>query len=77
MSESPASNDLLSRVERLEELYGEQDYTIQSLNETVTQQDRDLAALTLRLEQLQDQLKSLRSEVSGDIDPSFEPPPHY
>ena len=77
MSDSPANADLQSRLERLETLYSEQDYTIEALNDSVTQQDRELASLTLRLQQLQDQLQALRNEVSGDIDPGFEPPPHY
>ena len=77
MNDSSADNDLLSRLERLESLYSEQDYTIGALNDSVAQQDRELASLTLRLEQLHDQLQALRSEVSGDIDPGFEPPPHY
>ena len=77
MNDNPAPDKLLSRLERLEVLYSEQDYTIQTLNQTVTQQDRDLASLTLRLEQLQLQLQSLRSSVSGDVDTGFEKPPHY
>ena len=77
MSDRPATEDLHSRVERLEELYSEQDYTILALNESLAQQDRELTALALRLEQLQDQVKSLRGEGSGEVDPGFEPPPHY
>ena len=77
MNDRPATEDLQSRVERLEELYSEQDYTILALNESLAQQDRELTSLALRLEQLQDQLKSLRGEESGDVDPGFEPPPHY
>ena len=72
-----AMDKLLSRLERLEVLYSEQDYTIQTLNNTISQQDRDLAALTLRLEQIQLQLQSLRSGAAGEVDPGFEKPPHY
>ena len=77
MTDDTAQNDMLARLERLEQLYTEQDYTIQALNDTVSQQDRDLRSLALSLEQLQGQLNSLRSEVSGGVDPAFEPPPHY
>ena len=77
MTDDTAQNDMLARLERLEHLYSEQDYTIQALNDTVSQQDRDLRSLALSLEQLQGQLNSLRSEVSGGVDPAFEPPPHY
>ena len=68
---------LQARLERLEELYSDQDYTIQTLNNTISQQDREIASLVLRLEQLRLQLQSLRAEAAGDIDPGFEPPPHY
>jgi uncharacterized coiled-coil protein SlyX len=71
------NDGLQSRLERLEVLYSEQDYTIQTLNTTISQQDREIAALTLALEQLRLQLQSLRSEVASDIDPGFEQPPHY
>jgi uncharacterized coiled-coil protein SlyX len=70
-------NALQSRLERLEVLYSEQDYTIQTLNNTVCQRDREIATLTLAVEQLRLQIQSLRSEVAGDVDPGFEQPPHY
>jgi uncharacterized coiled-coil protein SlyX len=68
---------LQSRLERLEVLYSEQDYTMQTLNDTISQQDREIAKLTLVIEQLRLQIQSLRAEVAGDIDPGFEQPPHY
>ena len=68
---------LQSRMERLEMLHSEQDYTIQTLNDTVAQQDQQIALLKLHLEQLQLQLQSLRTEPSGAVDNGFEPPPHY
>ena len=71
------NDGLQSRLERLEVLYSEQDYTIQTLNNTISQQDREIAALTLALERLRLQLQSLRSEAAADIDPGFEQPPHY
>ena len=77
MNDSKPADNLQSRLDRLEALYSEQDYTIQTLNNTVTQQDRELTAQTLRLEQVQLQLQSLRSEAAGDLDPGFEQPPHY
>jgi len=71
------NDSLQSRLERLEILYSEQDYTVQTLNNTITQQDREIASLTIAIERLRVQLQSLRSEVAGDIDPAFEQPPHY
>ena len=72
------TDSLQSRLDRLEILYSEQDYTIQALNSTISDQDREISRLTLNLEQLRLQLQALlRSELSSDIDPAFEQPPHY
>jgi uncharacterized coiled-coil protein SlyX len=66
-----------SRLDRMEMLYSELDHTIQALNDTISQQDREITRLNLNLEQLRLQIKSLQSEHSADIDSGFEPPPHY
>ncbi len=58
-------------------LYSEQDYTIQSLNNMIAQQDREISQLNLNIEQLRHRLQALTSELSGDIDIGFELPPHY
>lgn len=71
------TDSLQIRLDQLEILYSEQDYTIQALNQLVAQQDREISRLTLHLEQLQQQLQSLRSELTGDIDRGDERPPHY
>lgn len=71
------SNSLQSRLERLEALYSEQDYTIQSLNDMIAQQDREISRLNLDIEQLKLRLQTLSSELSDDIGPAFEQPPHY
>jgi len=71
------SDRLQSRLERLEVLYSEQDYTIQSLNSMIAQQDREIAQLNLSIEQLRHRLQALTSDVSADIDTGFELPPHY
>ena len=71
------TDSLQPRLDRLEVLYSEQDYIIQALNDTISQQDRELTRLNLSIEQLRLQIQSLRSEVSPDINPGFEQPPHY
>ena len=71
------SDDIKSRLERLEVLYSEQEYTIQSLNDMIAQQDRDIAQLNLDIEQLRTRLQAVASGLSSDIDPAFEKPPHY
>ncbi len=58
-------------------LYSEQDYTIQSLNNMIAQQDREISQLNLNIEQLRHRLQALTSELSDDIDTGFELPPHY
>jgi uncharacterized coiled-coil protein SlyX len=73
----PVSDRLQSRLERLEMLYSEQDHMIQSLNDTIAQQDREISQLNLSIEQLRLRLQTLTSELSDDIDPAFEQPPHY
>ena len=71
------SDSLQSRLERLEILYSEQDYTIQSLNDMIAQQQQEISQLNLNIEQLKTRLQALASEHSGNIDPGFEQPPHY
>ena len=71
------TDSLQSRLDRLEMLYSELDHTIQALNDTISQQDREITGLNLNLEQLRLQIKSLQSEHSTDIDSGFEQPPHY
>ena len=65
------------RIEHLESLYSEQEYTLQALNDTVSLQDREITSLRLAIERLNDQLKSLKSDLSSNISPEHEKPPHY
>ena len=71
------SDNLKSRLERLEVLYSEQDYTIQSLNTMIAQQDREITQLNLNIEQLRIRLQTLTSDLPDHIDPTYEQPPHY
>lgn len=71
------NESLQARLEHLEALYSEQEYTVQALNDTVAQQDRELARLTLIVERLKDQLLALKTEVTSDINSDNEKPPHY
>ena len=66
-----------ARLEQLEVLYSEQEYTVQSLNATVAQQEQEILRLNLRLEQIGEQLRSLSKGLGDDISPEFEKPPHY
>ncbi len=71
------SDSLQNRLDSLEILYSEQEYTIQSLNQTVTQQDREISRLNLRVERLGEQLRVLKDETGSEISPETEKPPHY
>ena len=71
------TDSLQSRLDRMEMLYSELDHTIQALNNTISQQDREIIRLNLNLEQLRLQIRSLQSEHSSNIDSAFEQPPHY
>ena len=51
MNDSAKQTSLQTRLERLEALYSEQDYTIQALNDTVSRQDREIASLLQDIEQ--------------------------
>ncbi len=71
------SDSLQNRLDSLEILYSEQEYTIQSLNQTVTQQDREISRLNLRVERLGEQLRVLKDETGSEVSPETEIPPHY
>jgi uncharacterized coiled-coil protein SlyX len=71
------NESLQARIEHLEALYSEQEYTVQALNDMVAQQDREISSLTLNVEMLKDQLNALKTELPGNISFENEKPPHY
>jgi len=68
---------LQHRIEHLESLYAELEYTVQTLNDTVSRQDREITSLTLTIERLKEQLKTLQNDISSNISPEHDKPPHY
>ena len=64
------------RLTRLEMLFSEQEHTIQSLNDIVTQQTRLISRLGSDLEVLNQQYQELKSELPGEFS-DIEKPPHY
>jgi len=64
------------RINRLEMLFSEQEYTIETLNDIVTRQADDIVRLSARLEQLNQHFKDLREQLP-DAASAFEKPPHY
>jgi uncharacterized coiled-coil protein SlyX len=71
------NESLQARLDRLEIIYAEQEYTIQSLNDTVTRQNREISRLTTDIEQLGQQIQALRTDSGNEPGSEFEIPPHY
>jgi len=70
--------DIESRLEELESRLAFQDDLIESLNEIVVRQDRDLSLLTHKLTELESRLRELAESTSSPGDPTgHEAPPHY
>jgi SlyX protein len=70
--------DLSERLDELESRLSFQDDLIESLNQVITRQDRDLARLTLRLQGLLARIDDItESETVPGDSPGHEVPPHY
>ncbi len=65
-----------ARLERLEILVSEQEYTIETLNRIVTAQTKDIDRLECTIEQLRQQVSDLRKRLP-EPRPVDEKPPHY
>ncbi len=70
-------NSLEDKIARLEVMFSEQEYTIQSLNDMIAQQDQEISQLNINLDLIKVQLRELRNELSIEIDPAIDKPPHY
>ena len=71
------SQSLEDKIARLEVMFSEQEYTIQSLNDMIAQQDQEISQLNINLDQVKVQLRALKSELSIELDPEIDKPPHY
>lgn len=67
-------DDLGHRIDRLEARLTYQDDTIETLNQTITAQWREIDALTRQVASLNERLKEAEANAPA---PSNEPPPHY
>lgn len=65
---------LSERVDTLEARLAYQDDTIETLNQTITAQWKQIDALTRQLAQLSERLQEAEANAPG---PANEPPPHY
>jgi SlyX protein len=66
--------ELGDRIDRLEVRLMFQDDTIETLNQTITAQWREIEALTRQVAALSERLKEAEANAPA---PANEPPPHY
>ena len=65
------------RLDELESRLAFQDDLIESLNEVVARQDREIALLTQRLADLATKFEDLAASAAPVAGTGHEPPPHY
>jgi len=65
---------LSERIDRLETRLAYQDDTIETLNQTITAQWKQIDALTRQIAQLNERLQEAETNAPG---PANERPPHY
>ena len=67
---------LIDRIDKLEILFSEQEFTVEALNTVITRQTLQIDALEDKLELLKQQLKELKKQIPDNaiVD---EKPPHY
>jgi SlyX protein len=76
MSDLDAQNALTARIDALEIRIAYQDETIEDLNATVTEQWKQIDALTRRIAGLVDRVEAAETRSSSGAAPE-PPPPHY
>ena len=74
---STAGTSDSSRLDELESRLAFQDDLIESLNEVVARQDREIALLTQRLSDLATKFEDLAASSAPAAGMGDEPPPHY
>ena len=67
-------NALGERIDALEMRLTFQDETIETLNQTITEQWKQIDALTRQLAELKERLQDAESNITGPVN---ERPPHY
>lgn len=65
-----------TRLQKLEILFSEQEYTIETLNTIVTNQHKDIQQLTAQIELIKHQLNEQKKQ-HPDTSIIDEKPPHY
>ena len=71
-------DELSERLGKLEILFAEQEYTIETLNRVITRQDRDIDLLQQQNKHLKQLMDELKKQAPGTgSNPAEELPPHY
>lgn len=72
-------NDDLKRLENIEMLFSEQEYTMQTLNEIVTRHAHKIDLLEEQVSLYEEQITALQNAQNNDADGRVvdERPPHY
>lgn len=70
------AEDLIKRIDKLEMLFAEQEYGVESLNQVVTRQAQDIDALGQSIDHLKKQIEDLK-QMAPDNAVWEEKPPHY
>jgi len=72
-------DDVIKRLDNIEILFSEQEYTIQTLNEIVTRHANKIDQLHVMVNQYKEQVKALQEAQNNDTTNTIvdERPPHY
>ncbi|RZN34149.1 SlyX family protein [Bradyrhizobium sp. Leo121] len=73
-AKTPDAKTLAERIDALETRIAYQDDTIETLNETITAQWKQIDALTRQMGELRERLQEAESNTAAPIN---ERPPHY
>jgi SlyX protein len=69
--------DFTERLDKLEILFSEQEFTVDALNQVITRQSRQIDMLEDKIEILKQQIKELRKQMPDPQAIVDEKPPHY
>jgi len=72
-----STRDDKERIDELESRLAFQDDLIESLNEVVARQDREIVLLTQRLAELAAKIEDVATRSTEAAGEGHEPPPHY
>ncbi len=72
------TSEISKKLAKIETLYSEQEYTIHTLNDVVTRQDKEISRLSTDLQWLKQQLLELKEHIpDASMASTNEVPPHY